>query len=188
MYNFENKIDDMRLSDLNNKMMMLDKKMSNLLYSFEYLTTKVNEIHNEMFSFPSPSKFRKNISPIRSPMAPTYRNHRIRTKSLSYSDSDSEESLALRLPSTPKAIAPDTAHPKSATYYDSLRKSPPVMTYKTIKKEHLFPDINKKINENVEIVNVETVNINNNTNPRIKHNRNQEGKKKIRLNRRKTFE
>lgn len=42
--------DNLRLNDINARLLSLEKKLNKLIYSIEYLTEKVNEIHNETFS------------------------------------------------------------------------------------------------------------------------------------------
>ena len=59
----------LRINDLNNKVKNIDKKMSSLIESMQYLTFKLNEVHDEILNTsPPPSLSTISRSPIASPM------------------------------------------------------------------------------------------------------------------------
>lgn len=60
------KNNNLQLNDINNKLLSLEKKISKILNTLDFLTNKINDIHNDVFSI-SPNSTFENISPISSP-------------------------------------------------------------------------------------------------------------------------
>ena len=60
------KHNNLQINDINNKLLSLEKKVSKILYTLDFLTDKINDIHNDIFSI-SPNSTFENISPISSP-------------------------------------------------------------------------------------------------------------------------
>ena len=60
------KNNNLQINDINNKLLSLEKKVSKILNTLDFLTNKINDIHNDVFSI-SPNSTFENISPISSP-------------------------------------------------------------------------------------------------------------------------
>jgi len=58
---------DLQLHDINTRLLSLEKKTSKILHTLEFLTDKINDIHNETFSICNGSSTLGNVSPILSP-------------------------------------------------------------------------------------------------------------------------
>ena len=58
---------NLKLNDINARLLSLEKKLNKITYSLDFLIEKVNDIHNETFSVYESSSSFKNISPISSP-------------------------------------------------------------------------------------------------------------------------
>lgn len=123
------KHNNLQINDINNKLLSLEKKISKILYTLDFLTDKINDIHNDIFSI-SPNSTFENISPVSSP--------RKKTKKITckYSDnSNNYDNSDIYNCNSPKIS------PKINYYSIKPTKAP---TYHKANKTHILPDIRRK--------------------------------------------
>ena len=51
------KHNNLQINDINNKLLSLEKKISKILYTLDFLTDKINDMHNDIFSISPNSTF-----------------------------------------------------------------------------------------------------------------------------------
>lgn len=116
---------NLQLNDINNRLLSLEKKTSKILYILEYLTNKIDDIHNDTFLLSSGSTI-NNISPICSP--------RIKHKNKYISSPTNKKSNLLYVEDTTIYDKKDTALPAISTAIPCT--SPPI--YNTCRKKNII--------------------------------------------------
>lgn len=117
------KYNNLQINDINNKLLSLEKKISKILYTLDFLTDKINDMHNDIFSI-SPNSTFENISPISSPVK---KNKKILRQCSNNSDIYNCNSPELS--------------PRINNYNENAVKAP---TYHKANKTHFLPDIRRK--------------------------------------------
>lgn len=117
------KHNNLQINDINNKLLSLEKKISKILYTLDFLTDKINDMHNDIFSI-SPNSTFENISPISSPVK---KNKKILRQCSNNSDIYNCNSPELS--------------PRINNYNEKAVKAP---TYHKANKTHFLPDIRRK--------------------------------------------
>ena len=84
---------NMQFNDINNRLLSIDKKIIKIMNNLDYLTNKINEIHDEIFL----------VSPSNSPLSP-YNTSPITIRKKSYKKKDFDNDL-INLKTLPPCIA-----------------------------------------------------------------------------------
>ena len=122
------KHNNLQINDINNKLLSLEKKISKILYTLEFLTDKINDIHNDIFTI-SPNSTFKNISPISSPRKKNKKT--ICQYSDNSDNSDNSDIYNFNLPETSSKINNYSMKPVKAP------------TYHKVNKTRILPDIRR---------------------------------------------
>lgn len=117
------KHNNLQINDINNKLLSLEKKISKILYTLDFLTDKINDMHNDIFTI-SPNSTFENISPISSP--------RKKNKKKTYQCSDNTDIYNCNSPEL---------SPRMNNYSIKAIKAP---TYHKANKTHFLPNIRRK--------------------------------------------
>lgn len=121
----------LQLNDINNRLLSLEKKTSKILYTLEYLTNKIDDIHNDTFMLSSSSTI-NNISPICSPRIKNEHKYNLHNGMNSSISSPNNELQSLYIEDVYATNKNDTALPaistaapyvSSPTVYKSNRKN-----------------------------------------------------------------
>ena len=123
------KHNNLQINDINNKLLSLEKKISKILYTLDFLTDKINDMHNDIFSI-SPNSTFENISPISSPRK---KNKKITRQYSNNSDNSNNSDIY-------NCNSPELS-PKINYYSVKAVKAP---TYHKANKTHFLPDIRRK--------------------------------------------
>lgn len=127
MSNYKNNY--LQINDINNKLLSLEKKVSKILYTLDFLTEKINDIHNDVFSI-SPNSSFENISPISSPRKKT---KKITRQCSNNSDNSNNTDIY-------NCNSPELS-PRINNYSIKAVKAP---TYHKANKTHFLPNIRRK--------------------------------------------
>jgi hypothetical protein len=120
------KNNNLQLNDINNKLLSLEKKVSKILNILNFLTNKINDMHNDIFTI-SPNSTFENISPISSPIKIN--------KKITRQYSDNSDNSNIYNYSSPELS------PRINNYSVKAVKAP---TYHKVNKTHFLPDIKRK--------------------------------------------
>ena len=126
------KHNNLQINDINNKLLSLEKKVSKILYTLDFLTDKINDMHNDIFSI-SPNSTFENISPISSPRK---KNKKIIFKYSNNSDNSNNSNNSDIYNCNSQELSP------KINYYSVKAVKAP--TYHKANKTHFLPDIRRK--------------------------------------------